>query len=578
MMRRIFVLALVVSVVLVVPSTSAQEEEITILEPWDDYIAGVYPPIPTDERVVGWTYTTNGATGAVELVSSPAVSGQSVETDSFSYGANAGSQTQKSWEILLGDSIAFPCDGDDSQTFEFDVMFDAFPTSTSSNSNVNIYFALGSQIDSTQFVWGIDDDGNGASTGRIFTSTGAQHAVGLSGPVMVVDTWYHITFGAFDCVNESFYITKTKLDDGTEFGVASIDGANLAGDVSPPTEIYASLNSFSGNIGGTQSFGQMWTDNIGLTGIEPEGPGFRYCAEPTETDFGYTYSEGVVFADDSEDFSEAFISFEDYLMFEGDNDNSAYLAKGFTTGSTGVANIANIEAAEEATQSVFFIAFTTGAGGLPSVTTKATEVDKDDGIDGGNFDNSIQVRFLETSTNWAIKFFSNVAGDRNPIGSVVNHGGDPNAAKVYNFTVDSLATTFTLKDGNGNVITTQNLPVGLHNAVWKDMWYVGKGDSLDFNAQTGVDDNTDADDNRNSTCIYDLTGTLVVDGSAGSTPGSLVPDSTSTPTGGGGAGGGLSGFDETTSIWASLITIGVFGLLAIAISRGRFKRGDGGVE
>lgn len=255
--------------------------------------------------------------------------------------------------------------------------------------------------------------------------------------------------------------------------------------------------------------------------------GYRFCADSTADNFGYDYVEEVNFDENPQnDFTD--ISLQDAYEFEGDSGNSAYLGKGFSTGSTSFATRFRIESAKAVAGegSIFRIAYTTGATTLTAGSAGDSGADQtaaSDGDDGGNFDNHIKVSFLEDGDDWKIRFYSNVGGaGLTQLGTTTTYG-DPDIPTTFNFTVNTETTLVSVRDDTGTLITSTNLPAGLEGATLKDQWFIGKGTQLNPNAFTYLDDTQDEGDTSDSTCIFDLVGTAVVVGSSGGTPGSITP-------------------------------------------------------
>lgn len=311
------------------------------------------------------------------------------------------------------------------------------------------------------------------------------------------------------------------------------------------------------------------------------GQADRFCANPDEDNFGYDYVEGVEFNDD---IFTAGISLEDAFVFEGDSGNSEYLAKGYDPGSEAFLVRARLEASGEGASSKFRIGFTTGAtvltaGSGADLTTDLAAAS--DGEDGGNFDNHVQIIFIENSNSWGISAWYNVAGaGLTQIAGALNYGANPNSPTTFQVVVNSGTTdlptsvdnhtipdigdnVISVQDGDGNIIFQWQLPAGLFNAEWKDQWFIGKGTGI-ANAFTYLDD-TDQLQDDDSTCLWDLLGTGTRTGSAGLAPGSTIinpPDE--------GEGGGFSSLFDPDNIDSQLF-IGfllVAGMVFIGVRQG----------
>lgn len=289
---------------------------------------------------------------------------------------------------------------------------------------------------------------------------------------------------------------------------------------------------------------QFFVDDLTFNGAAvPAGPGVLFCANPSESDnFGYDYLEDVEFDDDTQ---AADIALADAFVFEGDNGNSAYAAKGLNPGTKALLVRARIEAAQEAADSVFRVAFTTGATTLTagaaqdSSPSGADFLASSNGEDGGNFDNHVQVYFLEDGSHWQIRAYRNVAGaGLVQIPGSVNYGANPNSPTTFQVVVnsgtDDLPTSvdnhtigdigdeaISVQDDQGNIIFNWQIPSALFNVAWKDAWMIGKGANA-FNAFTYLDD-TDQLQDDDSTCIWDLLGAATTTGSIGLAPGSTIP-------------------------------------------------------
>lgn len=325
-----------------------------------------------------------------------------------------------------------------------------------------------------------------------------------------------------------------------------------------PTSMYLSTNM--GPIFTFEDatpFGRInYIDDVFVTTIDGivQAPGSRFCASPTELNFGYEYVAGASY---ESSFTAVDIGIDDGFLFTGDDDFSEYLAKGFDTGTPAVSVKMKIEAAADWSSSLFRAAFTTGATAPPAVTNKG------DGTDGGNFDDHVGVRFQEDGGNWIIGIYQNVGGaGYTRIGAAINYG-DPNNPTNFNFTVDSRTLVANLSS-EGNLLITRSIDSSFQDILWKDQWFVGTGATFALNANTIIDD-ADQSDNDDSTCIFDLYGTLDVTGSDGLAPGSSTPDVTTTPTVGPGSIGSVfvNIADTGTQIFMGFLM--VFGVVWMGI-------------
>lgn len=293
-----------------------------------------------------------------------------------------------------------------------------------------------------------------------------------------------------------------------------------------------------------------------------------FCADPSSDDvqpdglYGYDYVEGVVY-DPNISGSEGLnsIDLDDGFVFEGDDDNSEYLGYGWTTGSRSFKSIARIEAAVEGSESLFRISYTPGLSGPPAADNKGSgggETDED-------FSQQVQAQWKETGNDWSISIYQVLANTRSKIGSSVLYG-NPNQPTTFNFTIDTQEGVryAVVRDNNGVDIINRTLSSALAGTFWKNVWYIGKGDSLNLNAFTILDDvGGEEDQNDDSTCIFDLTGNAELGlGGAGLAPPSTVPDDP-TDTGedeGGLAGGSLGDFPVPTG-WTAAALNGFLGVI-----------------
>lgn len=265
----------------------------------------------------------------------------------------------------------------------------------------------------------------------------------------------------------------------------------------------------------------LWLDDIhpsGNIGI----PGSRFCANPADPpNFEYTYVAGWDFF---EDFG---FDTDDGFLAETDTSETAYMGKGFDTGSKSFRTIARIEAGQDADDSLFAIAYTKGTGGLPSASTDGTGLEET-GLDGGNFDDSLQVIFLEDGNDWNIGIYENVAGTVARIGAAVAHG-NPNSPTTYAFEIDTRTQLVRVLDENLDPIFERSMAAGTADDVFKDQWFAASANSVLFDDGLTVVDDPDQDEGttaEDSTCIYDLEGSSVINGGSGLQPPSEIVDNT----------------------------------------------------
>ncbi len=277
----------------IVPEVNAQVLN-TLEEPFDDYDAGVYPPTPVLNRPSDeWDYLITGtSSNEVDLVSSPALAGQSLRTGSASQGGGSLAAFQTP-NIEFNDSLDYPCDGSSEQIFEFDYRTTAFPTQTTTPASRTVYMEVGSTVDGSD--WRVDVGDTGTLTAEIQTSTGTTHSVTVSGGAITINEWWHITLSSFNCDEESFTVTKQRTADGTGFGVANVNGASLSGVMSPPTQFF-SVISLQGS-----SVGFQYYENFNLEGFDIPPPIIDVVASATVavtglTGFDHTLDGGYVIA------------------------------------------------------------------------------------------------------------------------------------------------------------------------------------------------------------------------------------------------------------------------------------------
>lgn len=347
-------------------------------------------------------------------------------------------------------------------------------------------------------------------------------------------TWVDFNF-SIDCTTATGSVFSAIIDNGITVDATGSTGATIG-------------NFFVRENGADGGHAAYVDDVIWDNGAAVAAEGDRFCANPGESNFGYDYVEGVEFNDD---IFTAGISLEDAFVFEGDSGNSEYLAKGYNPGSEAFLVRARLEASGEGTSSKFRIAFTTGATVLTAGSGGDLTTDlaaSSDGEDGGNFDNHVQIIFIENSNSWGISAWYNVAGaGLTQIPGSLNYGANPNTPTTFQVVINSGTTDLPtsvdnhtifdigdnaigVQDGEGNHIFSWGLPAGLFNAEWKDQWFIGKGVSA-ANAFTYLDD-TDQLQDDDSTCLWDLLGTGTRTGSAGLAPGSTIIDPPDEPEGG----------------------------------------------
>lgn len=366
-----------------------------------------------------------------------------------------------------------------------------------------------------------------AGTMALQVSSGTADSAALTVPgTFPLATWVDLNFAA-DCATGTGSIFSATMDTGL-----SVDATGA---------MSSSLDVFSILEVGADAGHIIFVDDISWDdGAAPLNSGHRFCANPSQPpNYEYHYVDGWTFEDTGELSGSAPRDTDDGFFSQTATSETAYLGKGFTTGSRAFSTIARVETGAEGASAVFAIAYTTGVGGLPSASTDGTGLE-DTGFDGGNFDNSVQVVFLEDGNDWNIKLVQNVAGTLSQIGASVQHG-NPNDPTTYNFTVDTrevggLSSRYaSLRDANGAfVLPIQNIDVSFSEDALKDQWFGATADSVLLEQSTLVLDDADQDEagdpGEDSTCIYDLIGESTVNGGSGILPPSTVPDPIEDPT------------------------------------------------
>lgn len=387
---------------------------------------------------------------------------------------------------------------------------------------------------------------------------------------MVADTWYDFRM---------FFDLSTATEAGACDGAFSSSTCfssvafnfNQCSNLLARTEngVYDTF-TISFNDAAAPFAGEYWLDTMNF-GVDAPIPGTHFCADAGEEDnFGWDYVEGVQFMTTGVELDDdTSISMADYYRFAGQSDNSDYTAKAFNPGSKAFQTVFTIEAADDGLVSIFRVAYTKGATTLTAGEAGDSGVDMaaaSDGEDGGNFDDAIQVRFVEEGGDWRITLRQNIGGT----GLVQIPGvpsvafGNPNVQNSYVFRIDSRGTGGPIASvfpfgGNATDSIIQAETGFSSGTIWKDQWFIGKGNIATLDSVTALDNN-DSGDTTPSTCIYDLVGTSVVVGSPGSQPNNETVDDPTDDGGDDGAGG--TGAEKLISnpyfyilIWILLINV-----------------------
>lgn len=412
------------------------------------------------------------------------------------------------------------------------------------------------------------------------------------------DSWARLQLTSFDAYPANPRMTPT-VSGG--FGVVATTNTGLSWQTTVDATCATSGTGGSGGSSGSFSIQEI------------------FCSDRHDEagKFGYNYREDVnsfdanVFQDPNIDHGFEFV---------GNTNDYAYLAKTFTpaTASTGMRVIFRIEASADAATTVFRVGFSLEnhvTSGWQNGDTTLTNAAKGDGGDPGTlpatgaFFNWIEVRFEERNNDWYARVFYYNQGDRYQIG-----GSDlfdnPNTATYYSFEVDTSATHPYYKmrrmvknaddsayvaesiGGTGtpferdltaaaNPTNPSNIFGDIADAPLYSQWFVGGAVALG-NAHTLLDDgNQEA--TSPSTCIYDLYGQAVVDGSVGATGpatnpngDAYIPPATDTDASGTGAADsdGLFEVSGRKAIYYSAALILAFLFVGYRFTAGNRKRND----
>lgn len=518
--RILLALLLASTLVLLTPNVGAQAG--TTLEDFESYTP---PETPDGSGVNGaYTHSINGGGSSITTTAQAHDGNQSMrlEGSTFNYGLNN-----------LGESFC---------GVSWWVFFTAFPTTAP------YWMGITDAAQATPFNPASNPDEWAAfsitTTGvvqRQYDSNDAGAAVAAAnfGLTLSLSTWYNFVI---DCSpagqSGTLLFYETTTDTVVQIGAQTFDD-------------HLDLMSFAGDPAGTSAGAYtVYVDDIALP-FTPLSPGVIFCADPslgTSANWGYDYKENASFEEDLTDTS-TFIGLEDGFLLTGDSTDSAYLGKAFTPGTQAIRQVARIEADTELRTSVVRMAFTTGTATLSSGSTGDGAGDQTaagNGQDSGNFVENLQAVLIEDDDQWVVSIRYTDGGSLTQILGSANYGANPGTAHTFSFIVNTGTTTITgpLVDSQNHTIFTgsigpgkaqlrgeagtiieRDVPAGLVSAEWKDSWVIAKGDTA-IETRTVLDDNTDAGQTDDSTCVFDLLGTAVVVGESGSSPGSfiVVPD------------------------------------------------------
>lgn len=544
-------------------------QALSVEEDWDEYSPGFYPPIPSANRIPNWVYTTSGSTSVgINLVSTPALDGQSLRLNGYSIGQNQNLNFQTP---RLETDLIYACTGNDAQVIEFDFRTDAFKGGSGGFTNTyRIDFR--NQIDGS-FFW-IDIAGSGIATAGLTTSTGATAQQALSG-ALTVDQWWHFTVLGFDCGGESFSVSKHFTGDPSQgFASVLVDGASLAGVMNPPSIFTITMSAITNPSSASASNGITYYENITFAGYSQLSPADDWCSDPTienfggdpDADFGYNYVDSTI-TFDSTDATQA--GFSDGYIMEADQsggNDPASVGKGWS-GTVKTAEVwFRVDAGNEGQNTDFRAVFSFDSA-VPSSTSVG------DTHTTGAFADTVAVRLNEEGSNWRVnlEFTSGGNGPFQVGGSFI--GLDPNAPEDFIFRVDTRATSpyisvmntdrfVYLNESLDQSIMGFDLGAKIDNNIYSQ-WFVHEGGTLTLNAFAYVDDN-DVGEPWQSTCIFLASGGSFT-GSQGTIPGG------NGPPGGDGDGDGEGDGDGTeldllgnayfwVMIWILLIEVAIAAL------------------
>lgn len=274
---------------------------------------------------------------------------------------------------------------------------------------------------------------------------------------------------------------------------------------------------------GAQAFWCSQPSSLDFGDDGPDGSG--------DDDFGYNYVEGVGFFDgEPSSLDEGGSSgFEDAFEFTSEDDNYAYMGKGWTTPATTVRTYFRIEASVEGTDSEFRTAYS-------FLTDTPSSTSKGNGDDSGAFDFHIEARLDEEGNDWNFRIrMANTGDPLTTIGADVN-SFDPNTPHTFYFEVNTTAPGYAriVDAATGNTILNRPMAssgiTDYANLVGNPMysqWFVSMGSNTIVDTYTFLDDPVDHTGaglhDGDSTCI-EFEPSVLITGHQGSTPDSQVPD------------------------------------------------------
>lgn len=436
----------------------------------------------------------------------------------------------------------------------------------------------------TNVGWGVNVPQNiviQTSTAGALTLIGGGSSVLIPGITIAPDTWYGFELTATcnaGTLNDDFVgLAWEAANPGGTMTGASLSDLTASGGFSGAGGGFSVFQTSGG------STLQSWLDNLAV----PYDDSRRaFCADPSIIDFdgnpatpatstgasddyGYNYRRGGNFFDQSEGDDPTGIGLSTGFDYTGSSNAESqwdYSAKNFITGSKALHENLTMEADDQSqTTSNFRVNFHTQAGSNPDDTAKGN------GLTTGHFADHLEAEWTETGSTWNIKFhYVNGGGARTQIGGSFNFGDSKDATQFttwidtrstadFTETLDNLygsnwyQVSTTIQAGPFIAITSESVSDGpsgeqvgviairylgdisgnpfLDDTV-SDVWNVASGSiatgtgwhtAIDENDQENRPNTDDEGDNLDSTCIFDDAGTMVLNGSPGSTPQSQVP-------------------------------------------------------
>lgn len=325
--------------------------------------------------------------------------------------------------------------------------------------------------------------------------------------------------------------------------LVSNSGKNGAVAITDTHAYYAYPND---NLGSTNngrlevlSFAAPIPDITGATSYWCSNPSITDFGGDPDADFGYNYVEQVDFFTDGglagDQVADVGSDLEDGYEFTSESDNAAYMGKGWGSPATYARTVFRIESDQEGRDSVFRAHMSFVENAVPSSTTKG------DGLTTEAFTDYIAARFEENGNQWQITLTYNNNGQPSPLQyqGAINYNANPNNPRTFSLTVSTEGNGWArIQDETGEttILNVTNLAESglpfleaLHgSAIMYSQWFVTTGSNTILNSYTFLDDNEDAGQNDDSTCIFFREGTLgqnvSVEGDQGTVPGSVVLD------------------------------------------------------